>query len=267
LQRDRIRELLEAVARKECPVEEALARLTHWPVEDLGFAQIDHHRQMRRGFPEVVFAGGKEPSDTVRIAVSLVERGSSLLVTRASSETLTLLQSRLPEGRVNARGRTFSLAAPLAGKTGEDPGGREDEIVILSAGTSDIPVAEEALETVLAMGAKAKTIYDVGVAGLSRLVPHLETLRRAEAIIAVAGMEGALPSVIGSLAACPVIAVPTSVGYGTSLGGFTALLGMLNSCASGVLVVNIDNGFGAGFAAGLIHRTIRERAEAGGAGR
>jgi len=256
VQREKIRELLAEVARGECPVDQALSRLTHWPIEDLGFAQVDHHRHLRRGFPEIVFAGGKEPAETEHIAAALVDQGAALLVTRADEGTLARLQARFPQGRANRKARTFAIAlAP------EEEGG--GEIVIVTAGTSDIPVAEEAAETVRAMGAKAKTLYDVGVAGLNRLVPHLETLRRAEVIIAVAGMEGALPSVIGSLAACPVIAVPTSVGYGTSLGGFTALLGMLNSCASGVVVVNIDNGFGAGFAAGLIHRAIRERARGG----
>jgi len=250
-----IRELLEAVARGDCGVEAALARLKDWPVEDLGFAQVDHHRSLRRGFPEIVFAGGKEPAETEAIAVALVAQGARLLVTRAGEATLARLRARFPEGRANERARTFALYPPAEG---------EGDVLVISAGTSDIPVAEEAVETARALGARVSTLYDVGVAGLNRLVPHLDRLHRAHAIVAVAGMEGALPSVIGSLAACLVIAVPTSVGYGTSLGGFTALLGMLNSCASGVVVVNIDNGFGAGFAAGLVNRSIVEAAASAG---
>jgi len=254
VQREKIRELLAEVARGECPVDQALSRLTHWPIEDLGFAQVDHHRHLRRGFPEIVFAGGKDPAETEAIAVSLVAQGARLLVTRADESTLARLRARFPEGRANARARTFALCPEEEG---------EGDVIVLSAGTSDIPVGEEAAETARAMGARVTTLYDVGVAGLNRLVPHLERLQKARVVIAVAGMEGALPSVIGSLVSALVIAVPTSVGYGTSLGGFTALLGMLNSCASGVVVVNIDNGFGAGFAAGLVNRAIVQAASAG----
>ncbi|MFH1144448.1 MAG: nickel pincer cofactor biosynthesis protein LarB [Candidatus Eisenbacteria bacterium] len=254
MQPKRIRDLLEEVARGACTVEQAVGRLRNWPIEDLGFAQVDHHRHLRRGVPEVIFAGGKEPAETERIAVALLEQGADLLVTRADEGTLARLQSRFPEGRANPRARTFVMAPEREGV---------GEVVVLSAGTSDIPVAEEAVETARAMGARVSAIYDVGVAGLNRLVPHLDSLHRANAIVAVAGMEGALPSVIGSLASCLVIAVPTSVGYGTSLGGLTALFGMLNSCASGLVVVNIDNGFGAGFAAGLVNRAIEQGRQGG----
>jgi len=252
---EEIRDLLGAVARGTCSVEDALRRLKDWPVEDLGFAQVDHHRHLRRGFPEVVFAGGKQPEETERIAAALVRQRARLLVTRADEETLRRLEARFPRGRANRRARTF-VRLPEEG-----PG--KGLIAVLAAGTSDIPVAEEAVETARAMGARVTTVYDVGVAGLNRLVPHLETLRRANVVLAVAGMEGALPSLVGAVAPGLVIAVPTSVGYGTSLGGLTALFGMLNSCASGVVVVNIDNGFGAGYAAGLVNRAVVAAAKGG----
>jgi NCAIR mutase (PurE)-related protein len=243
---ERIRQLLEEVAAGRRSVAEALAKLRDWPIEDLGFAQVDHHRELRRGFPEVIFAAGKRPSETERIAEALVAQGAALLVTRADQATLARLARRFPAGRVNASARTFVLRDETVTPVGA--------VAVVAAGTSDIPVAEEAAETLRALGAEVTTLYDVGVAGLNRLVPHLPRLRACRAIVAVAGMEGALPSVIGSFAPCPVVAVPTSVGYGTSLGGLAALLGMLNSCAAGVVVVNIDNGFGAGYAAALINR-------------
>ncbi len=252
---ERIEAILREVAAGKCTVRGALDQLKHWPIEDLGFAQVDHHRHLRRGIPEVIFASGKEPAETVRIAESIVARGSPLLVTRAAEESRRRLAARFPEGRVNARAHTFVVGAPA--------GEGEGSVAVLAAGTSDLPVAEEATETARALGARVAPIYDVGVAGLHRLVPHLETLRGACAIVAVAGMEGALPSVVAGLVGVPVIAVPTSIGYGASLGGIAALLGMLTSCASGVVVVNIDNGFGGGFAAALINRgAVRGSAKA-----
>ena len=252
---EKIEELLRQVAGGECSVEDALVALARWPIEDLGFAQVDHHRHLRRGFAEVIFAEGKRPEETEGIAAALRASGSDLLVTRADGETLDRLALRFPDGRANRTARTFVLR--------EDAGEGLGEIAVLAAGTSDIPVAEEAVETARALGARVTPVYDVGVAGLNRLVPHLDAIRRARVVIVVAGMEGALPSVVGVLAASLVIAVPTSVGYGAHFGGLAPLLGMLNSCTSGVVVVNIDNGFGAGYAAALVNRAI---AEAGAAG-
>jgi hypothetical protein len=231
-------------------VADALGALRNWPVEDLGFAQVDHHRHLRRGVPEVVFAAGKRPQETERIAQSLRASGSELLVTRADEVTLERLERRFPEGRANRVARTFACTGREA-QPGEQGVGL---VAVLAAGTSDIPVAEEAVETARALGALVIPIYDVGVAGIHRLVPHLETLRTANAVVAVAGMEGALPSVVAGLARSIVLAVPTSVGYGASLGGLAAMFAMLNSCSAGVAVVNIDNGFGAGYAAGLVNR-------------
>jgi len=245
---DKLAEILGRLAAGDATVEETLERLRGWPVEELGFARVDHHRQLRCGLPEVIFAQGKQPEETVRIAEALAPKGPSVLVTRADEETRRLLKERFPAGVCNDRARSFRLEV-------ED---RETEglVVLLAAGTSDLPVAEEAAETARAAGARVETIYDVGVAGLHRLIPHLEILEEANAIVAVAGMEGALPSVVAGLVSTPVIAVPTSVGYGASFGGLAALLGMLNSCASGVVVVNIDNGFGGGFAASQINRQV-----------
>jgi len=249
---ERIERLLREVAAGRVTVEQGLEALRRWPVEDLGFAQVDHHRHLRRGVPEVVFAGGKRPEQTLRIAESLVESGSELLVTRAQSEALALLEERFPCGRANRVARTFSL-------TGREGTAREEGeglVAVLAAGTSDIPVAEEAVETARALGSRVVAIYDVGVAGLHRLLPHLETLRDAHAVVAVAGMEGALPGVVAGFTASLVVAVPTSVGYGAGGGGVAALLSMLNSCAGGIVTVNIDNGFGAGFAAALVNRAV-----------
>ncbi len=243
-----LRRILEEVAGGGCTVEDALGRLRAWPFEDLGFAHVDHHRQLRCGFPEVVLAERKQPQETLAIAESLARSGCALLVTRAGETTLDLLATRFPDGIRKDRAGTFRLPA--------DGAEEEGLVVVLAAGTSDLPVAEEAVESARATGARVELVVDVGVAGLHRLIPYLEMLRDANAIVAVAGMEGALPSVVAGLAGVPVVAVPTSVGYGASFGGLAALLGMLNSCASGVTVVNIDNGFGGGFAAGQINRRI-----------
>jgi pyridinium-3,5-biscarboxylic acid mononucleotide synthase len=245
---EKLEQILRQVAAGERSVDEALRDLSRWPVEDLGFAQVDHHRHLRQGFPEVVYAAGKRPEETLRIAEALVARGAPLLVTRADETALERLLARFPGGRANPRGRTFVLGAP--------EGQGEGLVAVVSAGTSDLDVAEEAIETARALGAQVAAVTDVGVSGLHRLVPHLDTLQQAHAIVAVAGMEGALPSVVAGLVSVPVIAVPTSVGYGASFGGLAALLGMLTSCASGVSVVNIDNGFGGAYAAALINRAV-----------
>lgn len=245
---NKLRRIFQDVAQGHCTVDEAVARLRRWPIEDLGFARVDHHRHLRQGVPEVIFGGGKRPEETERIARAIVEQGSPLLVTRADQATLTLLSASFPDGRANERARTFVRGTPK--------GEGEGSVVVLAAGTSDQPVAEEVVETARSIGAAVTPIYDVGIAGLHRLVPHLPALEGANAIVAVAGMEGALPSVVAGLVDQTVIAVPTSVGYGASFGGVTALLGMLTSCASGVVVVNIDNGFGAGYSAAMINRSV-----------
>jgi pyridinium-3,5-biscarboxylic acid mononucleotide synthase len=252
---DRLKQILQAVADSNCTIEEAMDRLRRWPTEDLGFANVDHHRHVRQGVPEVIFAGSKQPAETVAIAEALVREQAPLLVTRANSETLALLKAAFPAGKTNERASTFSFRPPGADTEGEatDKDG-EGCVVVVAAGTSDISVAEEAVETARMLGAAVTPLYDVGVAGLHRLLSRLEILNQANAIVAVAGMEGALPSVVAGLVSVPVIAVPTSVGYGASLGGIAALMGMLTSCASGISVVNIDNGFGGGYAAGLINR-------------
>jgi len=253
LRPEKLEQILRQVAAGDRSVDEALRDLSRWPIEDLGFAQVDHHRHLRQGFPEVVYAAGKRAQETLRIAEALVAKGAPLLVTRADEAVLERLQARFPDGRVNPRGKTFVLGAP--------GGGGEGLVAIVSAGTSDLPVAEEASETARALGARVAVITDAGVAGLHRLVPHLETLQQANAIVAIAGMEGALPSVVAGLVSVPVIAVPTSVGYGASFGGLAALLGMLTSCGAGVSVVNIDNGFGGAYAAALINRAVVRAAE------
>lgn len=216
--------------------------------EELGFAKVDHARAARQGFPEVIFCQGKTPDQVAQIASRLHAHGSSLLATRATPEMFGAVRELLPDAQYNQTSRLITLRqndiAPLNGKIG-----------VLAAGTSDLPVAEEAVGTLEIMGAQVERIYDVGVAGLHRLLSQLETIRACDALIVCAGMEGALPSVVGGLVDVPVIAVPTSVGYGASFGGLAALLGMLNTCSSGVAVVNIDNGFGAAAFAASVLRT------------
>ena len=231
----------------ETTIEQALARLSHFPVEELGRARLDTQRELRCGFPEVVFGAGKEPGELVDIARTLVARHGRLLVTRADEASLAALRAGMRDCQIHARARCASVNAPEAG-TGVG------HVLVLSAGTADAPVAEEAELTARMLGARTECVQDVGVAGLHRLLAHSERLRSARVLVVVAGMEGALPSVVGGLVDRPVIAVPTSVGYGASYGGLAALLAMLNSCAAGVTVVNIDNGFGAGYAAALINR-------------
>ena len=245
-----IQEILSRVAAGEIDIGEAAKQVESHYFSDLGFANVDHHRNSRQGFPEVIFGQGKTTAQILKIAESILEREKTVLATRLSKEALDAMTGRFPQGERNELARTFVIGMPepnLAGTHGK--------VLVISAGTSDLPVAEEALVTLRAMGNAAECLNDVGVAGIHRLLARRELLGSASCIIVVAGMEGALPSVVGGLVKVPVIACPTSVGYGASFGGIAALLGMLNSCASGVTVVNIDNGFGAAYAASLINRT------------
>jgi len=251
-----LRTTLQAVRTGAIDVEEACRRLAGWRHESLPFATIDHHRALRAGFPEVVYCEGKTPAQSATIAALLWERSGRLLATRASVEHAGAILAAVPTARHNPVARTVSAGAP-------DPS-RGSPVLVLTAGTSDLPVAEEAIETVRALGQPVEAIVDVGVAGLHRLLAHEESLVRAGVVVVVAGMEGALASVVGGLVRVPVIAVPTSVGYGASFEGLAALLGMLSTCAAGVVVVNIDNGFGAGFAAARINALRGEELEGEG---
>ena len=240
--------LLEQVRRGKVSVEQALARLRHLPYEDLGFAKIDHHRALRQGFAEVVLGEGKRAIDIAAIVRAMRRRQTNILVTRLDAMKTTQLK-RL---RTGLKFHEAARAATWTGKAIKFIG--KGVVLVVCAGTSDIPVAEEAVITAEMMGNRVERLYDVGVAGIHRLLDNRPRLHAAAVVIVVAGMEGALPSVVAGLIDKPVIAVPTSVGYGASFHGLAALLGMLNSCAAGVTVVNIDNGFGAGFAASLINR-------------
>jgi len=245
-----LRVLLEDVATGRVDCQSAEHRLLEafraHPVGDLGFARVDHHRAVRQGFPEVVLGLGKTPQQIAAIAAEIVRRGSTLLVTRASEAAYTAVLERVPDARYHEQ-------ASLIAFEQQDLTPGKGTILVVAAGTSDLPVAEEAACTAHVMRNQVERLYDVGVAGLHRLLGEQAKLNTARVIIVVAGMEGALPSVVGGLVAVPVIAVPTSVGYGASFGGLAALLGMLNSCASGVVAVNIDNGFGAACVASLIN--------------
>ncbi len=244
---ERIRTLLEEVKAGSVAVEEAMARLENLPFEDLGFAHVDHHRAMRQGFPEVVLCEGKTVEQVVEISRRIVAAGSTLLATRADSATGEALLAALPGATYNRTARTVVVR-------GEEEELADGTVLVISAGTSDLPVAEEAAVTAEVMGSRVEKLYDVGVSGIHRLLAHREKIAEASVIVVVAGMEGALASVVGGLVDVPVVAAPTSVGYGASFGGLAALLGILNSCAPGVTVVNIDNGFGAGAAASRINR-------------
>ena len=247
MHRDALRDVLDQLSRGKLGVDDALERLRDLPARDLEFAVVDHHRSLRCGFPEVLFAAGKTTEQVVAIARELASAGSVMLATRVTAEQARALAEALPGGVHNALARTF-LWRPAGGARSASEEGRPP-IAVVAAGTSDLPVAEEAAVTIEAMGHEVVKVSVVGVAGIHRIVPHLPTLARCGVVVVVAGMEGALASVVGGLVDRPVIAVPTSVGYGASFGGLAALLGMLNSCAAGVVVVNIDNGFGAGSAA------------------
>jgi pyridinium-3,5-biscarboxylic acid mononucleotide synthase len=245
-----IRAILEQLARGDVDLDSAVSELAGryrtQPFEDLGFARVDHHRAARQGFPEVVLGLGKSPAQVTAIAASIVARGHSLLVTRAEPAVFDAVRAEVPAAEYHEVARVITLAQ------GDVATGR-GTIMVAAAGTSDLPVAEEAAVTAEAMGNTVDRLYDVGVAGLHRLLREHERLAAARVIVVVAGMEGALPSVVSGLVGVPVVAVPTSVGYGASFGGLAALLGMLNSCANGVSVVNIDNGFGGGCIASQIN--------------
>ncbi len=246
---ERLRELLESVRSGSLSIDSALGALARLPFSDLGYARVDHHRALRQGIAEVVLAEGKAPEHVVGIVEQLIAAGDNVLVTRLVGRNAEALEAALPNLRYSKLGRTASLVQrPIQERRGPP-------VAIVTAGTSDIPVAEEAFETLAMFGIPAQRYFDVGVAGIHRLMSHLEALSAAPAVIVVAGMEGALPSVVGGLIGAPIVAVPTSVGYGTALAGFTALFGMLTSCASGITVVNIDNGFGAAMAVGRMIAT------------
>jgi hypothetical protein len=245
---EQLESLLAEVASGRLPPDAALARLRHLPFEDLPFARIDHHRSLRQGHPEVVFCEGKTADQVIAICESLEAADGTFLGTRASEEVAERLLSRFPSMAWNPLARTVHL--PLAGRS--QKGKSTGTILVVSAGTSDLPVAEEAAVVADAFGNTVERLVDVGVAGMHRLLAAGEQLQQARVLIVVAGMEGALPSVVGGMVAAPVIAVPTSIGYGASFGGLAALLAMLNSCAAGITVVNIDNGFGAAVAASRI---------------
>jgi NCAIR mutase (PurE)-related protein len=244
--REKVRQLLEAVATGALAPEQAMARLRDLPVDDLGFARVDLHRSLRHGVPEAVFCQGKTSAQIIAIVRRLAEAHDNILATRADAGVIAALEASGLPVQVHAEARLVVVKPRALDGVGL--------IVVVSAGTSDMPVAEEAAVTAETMGNRVERVFDCGVAGLHRLVPHLDRLNEANAIIAVAGMEGALPSVIGGLVDRPVIAVPTSIGYGASFGGVAALLAMLNSCAPGVSVVNIDNGYGAAAQANQINK-------------
>jgi pyridinium-3,5-biscarboxylic acid mononucleotide synthase len=242
-----IRKLFEQVRSGKLSPDAAVDRLRHLPFEDLGFAKVDHHRSLRAGMPEVIFGEGKTPSQTAEIFARLAQHGGNVLATRANKKQFAAVKKKVRRAEYRELARAIVLQRD-SHKYGKGI------IAMVSAGTSDIPVAEEAVVTAELMGNEVEHFYDVGVAGIHRLLANREALTKARVVIVCAGMEGALPSVVGGLVGVPVIAVPTSVGYGASFKGLTALLGMLNSCASNVSVVNIDNGFGAGYVASLINR-------------
>jgi hypothetical protein len=247
-------DLLEQVQSGATTAAEAVRLLQNGPFrrDELGFAEPDHHRGLRHGLAEVVYGEAKTPEQLAAIAAHLAHGGQPVLITRLDAEKLALLAENYPDGRANATARTFIISAPALKIVADEP-----FVAILAAGTGDLPVAEEAAEVCVAMGVAHAKHYDVGVAGLHRLLHRVEDLQRASALVVVAGMEGALPSVVGGLFGKPLFAVPTSVGYGASFQGLAALLAMLNSCAPGVAVVNIDNGFSAGYAACQVVRAVK----------
>jgi NCAIR mutase (PurE)-related protein len=243
-----ILDLLEQVRRGKLSVTQALARLRHFPFEDLGFAKVDHHRALRQGFPEVIMGHGKQPGEIAAIVRAIRRQKANVLVTRLSAENMAKVSKLVSGLEYHAAARSATWIGKPIKITGKGT------VLVVCAGTSDIPVAEEAVLTASMMGNHVEKLFDVGVAGIHRILGNRRQLAAASVLVVIAGMEGALPSVVAGLVDKPVIAVPTSVGYGASFNGLAALLGMLNSCAAGVTVVNIDNGFGAGFAASLINR-------------
>lgn len=247
MREESVRSLLDAVRKGEQSIDDAVAQLRTLPFEDLGFAKIDHHRAIRCGFPEVIYCEGKTVEQVAAIFERRAAAGDNVIATRASSDVFASIQKKFETAEFHEMARMVTLRQ----REGRQSGGT---IAIVAAGTSDMPVAEEARVTAEMMDQRTESIYDVGVAGLHRLLDQSTAIQSAAVLIVVAGMEGALPSVVGGLVRAPVIAVPTSVGYGASFNGLAALLAMLNSCASGVVVVNIDNGFGAGYAASVMNR-------------
>ncbi|RJP14037.1 MAG: nickel pincer cofactor biosynthesis protein LarB [Candidatus Abyssobacteria bacterium SURF_5] len=244
---DKLRSLIAAVSRGEVSVEEAVSALKSLPYEDLGFAKLDHHRHLRRGFPEVILCERKTKEQVVAITGKMIERDGNVLATRVSREIYEAVRQVHPTAVYHQDARVMTIILhPIKRKKGA--------VTVITAGTSDIPVAEEAALTSEMMGCRVRRIFDVGVAGIHRLFDRRKEIAKADALVVAAGMEGALASVVGGLVECPVVAVPTSVGYGASFDGLAALLGMLNTCSPGVAVVNIDNGFGAGYFASLIAR-------------
>lgn len=243
----KLRELLEAVRAGTVPPEAALTHLRDWPYQNLDYARIDHHRSLRKGTPEVVFCEGKAPEQAAAIFQQIAEREQRVMATRAGEAHAQAILERVPAARYHPRSRIVVVDQRAPARADRVPG-----VVVASGGTADIPVAEEAALTATFNDCQVTTLYDVGIAGLHRLLDQTELLAGASVVVAVAGMDGALPGVIGGLVSCPVIAVPTSIGYGTGLGGVAALMNMLNACAPGIAVVNIDNGFGAGYLAALI---------------
>ncbi|MBN1850277.1 MAG: nickel pincer cofactor biosynthesis protein LarB [Deltaproteobacteria bacterium] len=248
MDREDVRDLLAQLAKGTVSIDDVIEKLKYLPFEDIGVACVDHHRSLRKGLSEVIFGEGKAIEDILSIMESMVSQDDNIIVTRISSEKADAILKKYPESEYHKKAKILTLSHKPVKQTGRGV------ILVMCAGTSDVPVAEEAAITARFMGNEVETIYDVGVAGLHRLLGRQESLQKASVIIVVAGMEGALPSVVGGLVDKPVIAVPTSVGYGASFGGVAALLGMLNSCASGVTVVNIDNGFGAGYAASVMNK-------------
>ncbi len=241
-----LRTLFAGIQSGEVDVDHAVERMRHMPFEDLGFAKVDHHRALRHGIPEVIFGLGKTADQIIGIAERLEARSPNLLITRCDGEKAELVRARLPEAEYFPRSGVIRLwrDREITGK---------GTVAVICAGTSDIPVAEEAMLTAETMGNTVNAIHDVGVAGIHRLMAHRAQLEAARIAVVCAGMEGALPSAVGGMVSCPVVAVPTSIGYGASFHGLAALLGMLNSCASNVTVVNIDNGFGAGYFASIVN--------------
>ncbi|MFP4083018.1 MAG: nickel pincer cofactor biosynthesis protein LarB [Candidatus Aminicenantes bacterium] len=242
----RLEDILNKVFQRKLSPQEALNILKHYPYQDLGFAKIDHHRELRRGFPEIVFGPGKTEEQLIKIAEEILGKGSNLLITKIENSVFEKIKKKIPRIHYNASAKAVYL------KQQKPPPGK-GKIIIITAGTSDTAVAEEAVVTCDLLGNDVEKIYDVGVAGIHRLFGEYEKIKQARVIITIAGMEGALPSVVAGISAVPIIAVPTSVGYGASLKGVAALLAMLNSCPGGVAVVNIDNGFGAAYLASLIN--------------
>jgi len=244
----KLEDLLKKVRSGKASIDEAMAQLKSLPFEDLGFTKIDHHRSLRKGFPEAIWGEGKTSEQILSIMKKLKKKGQNILITRLEERKAKAIQKIFPKSRYYLQSKVLTYLTHPVKIEGKGT------ILIITAGTTDIPVAEEAVITAQFMGNHVETLYDVGVAGIHRLLSERERLEEARVLVVVAGMEGALPSVVGGLVDRPVVAVPTSVGYGTSFGGITALLAMLNSCASGVAVVNIDNGFGAGYMASLMNR-------------